>query len=69
MTYRTAKPGQTVFYALNHWEEREAVEFISYYKSHADLVKPNGAVIRLKNGMPLHTEVSKIYKEKGQEID
>lgn len=66
MSYRTAKPGQTVYYAQKHWEEREAVEFVSYYKSHADLVKPNSVVIRLKNGMPLHTEVTKIYKDKGE---
>lgn len=59
--YKGAKPGQTVYYARNWYEEREAVELIAYTKDRQDLTHPNCAVI-LDNGLRMRVDIKNIYR-------
>ena len=60
--YRGAKEGQIVFYSRNPWEEREAVEFVRYYKDTPSLTHPNAAIIR-DGGIAIHVDIKNIYRK------
>lgn len=65
MAYTSAKVGQVVYWATNPFAEREAVEFVRYYKDRKDLVYPNCAVIN-SNGVHIHVSINNLYRKQVQ---
>lgn len=59
--YAGAKAGQMVYHSIEVWQEREAVEFVRYYKDNKYLTHPNMAVIN-HNGVPIHVAIKTIYR-------
>jgi hypothetical protein len=60
VTYRTAKPGQVVYYSREVWQEREPVEFVRYYKDRASLTNPNMAVVKFGT-LAMSVAIQNIY--------
>jgi hypothetical protein len=66
MTYYNAKLSQVVYYERNHWEPREEVVFIRYYRDYPDLVNPNRAVVVL-DGLPTNVDCVRLFAKQRKE--
>lgn len=66
MTYYNAKAGQVVYYERKHWEAREAVEFVRYYRDYPDLVNPNRAVVIL-DGLAMNVDSVQLFAKQKKE--
>jgi hypothetical protein len=62
MTYKTAKAGQVVYYERKHWEPREEVVFVRYYKFSKDLLHPNMAVV-ISNNLQMNVDIKDLYRK------
>jgi hypothetical protein len=62
MAYRGAKEGQVVYYERNHWQPREEVVFVRYYKFRKDLLHPNCAVV-MSNNLQMNVDIKDLYRK------
>jgi hypothetical protein len=62
MAYATAKPGQVVYYAPNHWEPRREVTLVCYYKFGSYLIHNNRAVID-ERGIQIHVDIKDLFRK------
>lgn len=66
MAYYNAKAGQVVYYERKHWEPREAVEFVRYYRDYPDLVNPNCAVV-IWEGLHINVDAVRLFAKQKKE--
>lgn len=62
MAYATAKPGQVVYYGLNHWEPRREVTLVRYYK-HNPYLKHNNCAVINERGVHIHVDIKDLYRK------
>lgn len=60
--YKTAKPGQVIYYGKNFWEPRREVVFVRYYKDNKYLLHPNTAVVE-EGGIQMSVDIKDIYRK------